>query len=375
MGENSISRVDHGAAPITGGSSARFIVLDGVRGMAALMVLILHSAFIFPSASLAVDLFFMLSGFVLAHGYGARLDNGEQRKRFVIARLIRLWPLYLLGCLIAIPPAIGMALFNWSFWNFEVLALSIVTAPFFILLPYDSFSIPLNPPGWSLCFELLANAVFLFTATRLKPTLFILALAGPLLLYGVYAYQGGPTGWYSLWGAFARGFFSFFTGVLIYRLWSNGLLPRIRVPALLILAIVAAICMYDPPKHRIYFAAVLFVVNPLLIWLGGCATASGRTARLCALSGELSYPVYVLHVPIIMIVEGLRFLMTGGVASAYVPTGATWAITIPISMALAWLLHFHWDVPFRRKLTDRFLKGRRPAPAIPSPEPDLRTAA
>lgn len=340
---------------VSAAKKQRFVVLDGLRGAAAMMVLILHTAFIFPSASLAVDFFFMLSGFVLAHGYGDRLRDGHDRKQFVIARLIRLWPLYLLGCAIALPACAGMALFHWSFWNFKVLLLATVTAPFFILLPYDVFSIPLNPPGWSLSFELMANAVFLFVGTRLRWAVGMTVAWAALLVWAVYLYHGGSTGWTSFWGSFPRVFFAFFCGVLLYRAWQGQWLPRISVAPWMIIVALIAICAWDPPKHRIYYAVVLLVLNPTLIWLGACSTARGALERVCVLFGDLSYGVYVLHVPIIMVVEGLRFLLMSGNAATYVPTGATWWLTQPIALGVAYVLTYRFDAPVRRALARRFL--------------------
>jgi peptidoglycan/LPS O-acetylase OafA/YrhL len=342
------------------GRRERFVALDGLRGVAALMVLILHSAMIFPSSMMAVDLFFMLSGFVLAYGYHDRLDSAADRWRFVKSRLIRLWPLYLLGCLLALPSAIGMTIFGWNYWTPFVLGLAIVTAPFFILLPYDSYTIPLNPPGWSLSFELIANAVFLFVGVRWRSTLAIVAISAPLLFWGILAYSGGTTGWHSLIGAFPRTFFSFFTGVLLFQLWRTSWAPRIALPVVVLIALLVAMCVLDPRQERRYHAFVLFLFNPALIWLGASATARGLVARLCSWLGELSYGIYVLHVPIIMAIEGLRFLMTiGGDAATYQPDGSTAWISIPLSIAAAHVLTYHWDIPLRLRLTRRFLP--RPA--------------
>jgi peptidoglycan/LPS O-acetylase OafA/YrhL len=338
--------------------AARFVVLDGVRGVAAIMVLILHSAFIFPNAFLAVDLFFVLSGFVLAHGYGEKLDRGGGRKHFVLARLIRLYPLYLLGCAIALPAAIGIAIYGWSYFNLPVLALAVVTAPFFIPLPYDGYTIPLNPPGWSLTFELIANMLFLFVGTRLSRVAPIVAASAALLLWGMAAYDGPSTGWLSFLGAFPRTFFSFFAGVLLYRLWQDGVLPRVSIPALLVLAIVVMMCVVEPRHYRNYHAIAVFVIAPAIIWLGASSSAHPLVERLCDYFGTLSYGVYVLHVPIIMTAEGLRFLILGASVTEYQPTGATAWVTIPLSFVAAHFLTFRFDIPMRKLLAGSIL--RRP---------------
>jgi len=84
----------------------RFEALDGLRGVAALSVVAAHVYFLFgyafPSIDLAVDFFFALSGFVLAHAYGERLRGGMGAGRFMLLRLIRLYPLYILGTTIGL---------------------------------------------------------------------------------------------------------------------------------------------------------------------------------------------------------------------------------------------------------------------------------
>ncbi len=91
--------------------SIKFTVLDGLRGVAALCVVQTHTQDLLlgdtlPTAYLAVDLFFLLSGFVLAHAYEERLRQGMTLHRFMLARLVRLYPLYLAGIAIAVPLAV-----------------------------------------------------------------------------------------------------------------------------------------------------------------------------------------------------------------------------------------------------------------------------
>jgi peptidoglycan/LPS O-acetylase OafA/YrhL len=94
--------------------SRSFVVLDGLRGVAAIAIVFFHLALIrgdLPGEGyLAVDFFFVLSGFVLAHAYGSRLQQGSMSfGRFVLIRMIRLYPLYFLGSVIALPIALRAA--------------------------------------------------------------------------------------------------------------------------------------------------------------------------------------------------------------------------------------------------------------------------
>ena len=93
-----------------------FAALDGVRGIAALAVMMFHIAWWphfgrpFPSAYLAVDLFFALSGFVVAHAYSPRLSQGMSPWGFLRLRVVRLWPLYALGLAVGVAAVIGFRL-------------------------------------------------------------------------------------------------------------------------------------------------------------------------------------------------------------------------------------------------------------------------
>lgn len=338
------------------GDNHRFLVLDGMRGVAALIVMTMHAAFLFPLAAVAVDLFFGLSGFVLAYSYADRLGTWRQRKEFMLGRLIRFEPLWLVGCAMTIPTGIGMAWFGWADWGWTMLALSIVTAPFFIILPYMGTAIPLNPPGWSLTFELIANAVMVLLGAGVRTALVIVALSGPVLFYGIVQWDGGMTGWFTFWNCFPRVFFSFFLGVLLQWLWRSGRLMRPAVPAVAILIATGLVCGAYTDWIRSYSALAVFVFNPLLLWFGASSVARGRMASLCEWMGSISYGVYVLHAPLIFIFEGLHFLLIGADARTYQQSGTVGWIVVPLTILLAHVLTKHLDVPARQALKRRLLR-------------------
>lgn len=190
--------------------------LHALRGLAALAVLLFHAEAVIgvqlaPSGYLAVDLFFILSGFVIAHAYDARFEAGLSARAFIIARAVRFWPLFALGTLIGggwlilenivAPPAVLSV-------N-ETLALSGLALVYLPRLSAGDL-FPLNVPAWSLLFELAVNAAFavFFASTRTKWLPVTIALSGvgvtALSLTGAFDVQA--------WGM-VRATFGFAVGV------------------------------------------------------------------------------------------------------------------------------------------------------------------
>lgn len=142
-------------------SGGRFHTLDAMRGVAALAVVLVHVAAysgvnLAPGGNLAVDFFFALSGFVIARAYSARLRSGLSWLRFAEIRLVRLYPLVLLGCgfgLVKMLFQIGMGHETAPSWG--QFAWILILNP--LLLPAPGvYLFPLNNPAWSLFFELFA---------------------------------------------------------------------------------------------------------------------------------------------------------------------------------------------------------------------------
>ncbi len=121
--------------------SKRFVALDGLRGVAALAVAIGHLWPGFPNTALAVDFFFMLSGFVLVHSYAQRFTQGLQFTQYFIARCIRLLPLIVVGTLIG-----------------AVASRTVSGLGGMLLIPSPGRAMyPLDPPTWSLFYEMIAS--------------------------------------------------------------------------------------------------------------------------------------------------------------------------------------------------------------------------
>jgi peptidoglycan/LPS O-acetylase OafA/YrhL len=346
--------------------------LDGLRGLAALAVLSAHSAMLFSHTprhfALAVDFFFLLSGFVLCHAYQARLQQGLSAAGFLRLRLIRLYPLYALGTVIgfvhaacaphsaestALPTLLGRLLLGLAF------------------IPADSISperwlYPLDQPGWSLLFELFANALFGLLWLRLlrRPAALgaLLGASALLLLAAGLAFSGFDLGWSSDNAAASvpRVLFSFFLGALLYRCSLRW--PPWRVAsAWPFLLLAAALALHLPWERADVWlqAGLIGLLSPLILWLGAGARPQGFAAWLCRETGRSSYAVYVLHVPLFFALRDSAAHF-GYDLSRTAPWGGL-AYTVAL-VGLCLLLDRCYDEPLRRMLARL---GRRPPAAAP----------
>lgn len=278
----------------------RLTGLDGLRGIAALAILALHvwdghQA----NAFLAVDFFFMLSGYVMARSYEHRLDVPGAAGEFLLARAVRLWPPVFLASLISVP---------WIFLRSPSDAVWIVAANLLLLPTPSAFGLYiLNPPAWSILFELLANAVHATILWRLS-TRRLLGLAACLAgLLAVLAWQHGIN-MVDNAHLFGRGLgrllYPYVVGILLYRIWRDS--PPIKVPALLTWT---AMPVFFTAGAWLWGASWLpcllfvLVLCPLLIAGGLRSARSGLGARLATLLGEVSFPLYAIHGPLVIIMR------------------------------------------------------------------------
>lgn len=334
-----------------------FLVLDGLRGVAALIVLTLHlpplAGFV-PHAYVAVDLFFMMSGFVVALAYEARLAAGWSVSDFIRTRVARLWPLYLLGT------ALGTVVFAsvaGDAGGFAVLGVMVLAAVCLIPLPLSAGVqvFDLNRPAWSLFLEMVANIAYAIVAPRLSNRVLVglIALGAVAVAVSFTAADSGSLGHHgdSLAGGFARILFAFPLGVLLFRLHRAGRrLVRLPTPLILVATVaVAALPDIDGFNGLIDLAVVLLVL-PVLTAAAVTARAS-PSARLFPLLAVLSYPLYILHGPILMAVG-----QWWGEGAVPVLCGAALSL-LAAAVAARW-----YDAPARAAL-GALLTRRRPAKA------------
>ncbi|ESX17378.1 acyltransferase [Mesorhizobium sp. LSJC264A00] len=351
-----------------------YLNLDAIRGVAAISVMLYHfSPFlaagkVLPSSYLAVDLFFLLSGFVIAHAYDRKIENGMGFGTFVAIRLIRLYPLYLAGTLLGFfYLVVKNRLIPAEYMPISEIGTMLTTGMFFIPLVSDAYHtiFPLNPASWSLFFELIVNiayvAVFFLLTKRVLSTLIAVSL---VLLVVVSIIAGtldfGMTG-STIISGLPRVCFSFFLGVLLCRSMTRyqsglGFLRRgwwIEA-AIALTLVVFAIAPVGGARVAYDLACVVFVF-PALVVVGTIAPTAPRLSGLYGWLGRISYPIYIIHTPLLMIIAG------AGKAAAIDPFahhpwfGIVMAVSVIVIADIATRLY---DEPLRRFLQRLMLRKR-----------------
>ena len=279
----------------------RFLGLDGLRGICAITVMLGHCELLFRPgvvvchAYLAVDMFFMLSGFVIAASYDRRFEEGLSTGRFLVARLRRLGPVYWGGMVLCTLAALLVP-------HPSSLAVLWTAAMGAILIPVlgpGTFAYPVNFVAWSLLWELIVNIAYAAGLRRLRGGWLAAVIVLPLAAAFAFAcvntrhWSFGMTG-LDLWMGGLRALPEFLFGTLLYRAWRAGYFQRLPlVTPLLPLTIWLAVSVV-PQDVTPEFDLVMVVFGcPLLIGLlvRGQAEAPGWFTPL----GAISYPLYASH--------------------------------------------------------------------------------
>jgi len=367
-------------------------ILDGLRGVAALIVVAFHlfeahaaSRFvqIINHGYLAVDFFFVLSGFVIGYAYDDRW-NRMSTGDFFRRRLIRLHPM------IAMAMIIGAIMFYFQagavFPNIADTPLWLMLVVMVIgltLLPVgQSLDIrgwgemhPLNGPAWSLFYEYVANilyALFVRKFSKLVLGLCVFAAGCALVHFCVTGPKGDVIGGWSLAPdqiriGLTRLLYPFFAGLLLSRLVTVG---RVRHSFLLCSVIIAAALAMpriggeqDLWMNGLYEALCIVFVFPLVVYLGASGEVeSGLSARMCGFLGDISYPIYIIHYPFV-------YTYMAWVSENKVTMAQGWPVaiaTLALCVLLAWLCLKFYDIPLRRWLTARYMGKARTA-GVPEP--------
>ena len=376
----------------------RYEILDGLRGVAAMTVVAFHLFETYATSHfdqivnhgyLAVDFFFVLSGFVIGYAYDDRWAKGLTTWQFFKRRLIRLHPMVIVGTLF------GAALFYFTdshpaftmISGVSVGKLLAVTLVCCLMLPcgkaldirgWDESS-PLDGPAWTLQYEYLANILYATILRRLKTAalavLVLLTAALTVCLCLNLDFTGLLAGRTDLaytviggWSldpreiliGFTRLLYPFLAGLLLSRL--KWIIPVRRGGFLLcsglILALLAMPCLGTserPWTNGLYEAAAILVAFPLIVSLGaGSVSPSGRLGRLCAFSGAISFPLYITHYPLVYLQMDWSARHPHATLAQNVFVGVALYL---VALGLAWAALRLYDMPVRKWLSARRRKG------------------
>jgi len=345
-------------------TNQHFEILDGLRGIAALAIVIFHFmewVYTDPGKNLighgflAVDFFFCLSGFVIGYAYDNRIGKMGVLE-FFKSRLIRLHPLVILGAVLGI---LGFLFDPFSsqselYGTGKLIMLFICTA---FLIPFPvmedrAFNLfGLNAPSWSLFWEYIANIVYAFILCKInRRYLAILAIVAAAALCFVSYHTGNLMGGWAkgnFWDGSVRISYSFLAGLLIYRFnWIvKNQLGFIGLAILLSLVFIMPFFKWNWLAESL---VVLFYF-PLLVSLGAGSKLSLGSKTLCVFSGKISYPLYMTHYAAIWVF--------GHYYTSNKPTTCELSIVIITGTILlvgfAYLVMVLYDIPIRRYLTSK----------------------
>jgi len=326
----------------------RFHSLDGLRGVCALSVLLFHASDMFHKGPvmghgyLAVDVFFILSGFVIALNYESALRDGLALKSFLRARARRLLPTYWLGVAVSLPIFLWIAAHGPAepaavIWGLVPLVTLLMLPAFGT--PGDGFSPGMFNVSWSLFVEWLVNLGYAgWLLRRRTRTLVLIAAAGwaAMAVGGYFTGRGWCAGIsrYEVFGyGLLRGVPGFLAGVALFRLHKAGALARLpNLSTELLLAVwlcIAVVPTFGPTPT--FDALVVIFVCPILVAL---MLRSERTApAFCKPLGDLSYPLYVTHSGIVVLAQTTPLF---GLQDGPDPLRAT--LVVAVCIAVAWIV-------------------------------------
>lgn len=369
-------------------SKPHYELLDGLRGVAALVVILYHifEGYAFASNGtidtlnhgyLAVDFFFILSGFVIGYAYDDRWGKGLTMKNFFKRRLIRLHPMVIMGAVLGVVTFYLQGCVQWDGTHIAIsmVMLSLLCTMFFIpAMPGVGYEVrgngemfPLNGPCWSLFFEYIGNILYALFIRRLsnKALAVLVAVLGvALTLFAVLdisGYGNIGVGWtldgVNFAGGTLRMLFPFSMGMLLSRNFKPVKLRGAFWICTIIMIALFAVPYLEGAKpfcvNGAYEVFCVIVAFPILVWLGASGTTTDKkSTMICKFLGDISYPVYVVHYPIMYLFYAWL------IKNQLYTLGETWQVALcvyALSIVLAYLCLKLYDEPVRKWLTKKFL--------------------
>lgn len=313
-------------------------LLDGLRGVAALLVVFYH---IFEGLSfaaggtvitvinhgyLAVDFFFILSGFVISYAYDNRWGKSLTTRNFFKRRLIRLHPMIVMGAVIGLIAFLIQGGVKWDGTHVPVTMAILALICTFFFIPAISGScyeirgngemFPLNGPFWSLFFEYIGNILYALFIRRLSDrqlSILVVCLGIGLAwfaLFDVVGYGMIGVGWtldsLNFFGGLTRMLFPFTLGMLLSRKFHSFKISGAFWICTIILIILfcvpyiegkSPICM-----NGLFEIVCIALIFPVLIRIGAAGKTTDKlSTSICKFLGDISYPLYAIHYPVMYV--------------------------------------------------------------------------
>ena len=367
-------------------------LLDGLRGVAALMVIWYHvfEGYAFAGGTtidtfnhgyLAVDFFFILSGFVIGYAYDDRWGKNFTMKDFIKRRLIRLHPMVIMGAIVgAITFYIqGSVQWDGTHIGISMVMLSLLCTIFFIpAMPGVGYEVrgngemfPLNGPCWSLFFEYIGNILYALFIRRLsnKALTIVVLLLGVALasfaIFNVSGYGNIGVGWtldgVNFIGGLLRMLFPFSMGMLLSRNFKPmKLRGAFWICTLVMIALFAVPYLEGTESictNGIYEAFCIIIAFPILLWIGASGTTTDKkSTQICKFLGDISYPIYVIHYPFMYLFYAWL------IKNQLFTLGETWQVALCVyawNILFAYLCLKLYDEPVRKYLAKRFLNKKQ----------------
>lgn len=358
-------------------------ILDGLRGVAALLVILYHVFECFdwtpvPHGYLAVDFFFVLSGFVIGYAYDDRWQEGMTAGTFFKRRLIRLHPMVILGAVIGAVCFFLQGGLRWdgtpvsAGWVMVAMLLGMLMLPLYPGAAADvrgnGEMFPLNGPSWSLFFEYIGNILYALLLRRLSTRWLAVTacVTGCALVYIAVGDGFLGVGWsmvdHGLWTGLVRMLFPYTAGMLMARVFRpvKGVRGVFWICGVIIFLVGCLPLMageLQPWLNGLYDALCVIVVFPCLVWLGASQlSVRALTGRVSHFLGELSYPLYIVHYPLMYL-----FYAYIGFDGDLVPIavlGDVWPVALILPVACILLAYVCWRF-YDRPVRAYFMKASR----------------
>lgn len=368
------------------GSKPHYELLDGLRGVAAIMVIWYHffegfatSPFDqkFNHGYLSVDFFFVLSGFVIAYAYDDRWKKGLTTGKFLLRRVIRLQPMVVFAVVLGAISFLAQGSQTWTHEHVSLTAVGLSLLLGLFMLPSlpgtlpevrgNGEMFPLNGPSWSLFFEYIASVAYGFILHRLSKraltcvTVVFGVLLASAAIFNFSGYYHLGVGWtmmdYGFFGGLLRVGFSFSIGMLLAR----GFRPRVIRGAFwwCSAALIAIVCVpyLGYPDHQVwngvFDAACTLFIFPFIVWLGASGkTTDTRSTKICSFLGRISYPVYIIHYP-------AMYYFYSWIWDNNLTFPEVWPVVVcmfVIIVGVAWAVMKFYDAPVREWLASKLLR-------------------